>query len=197
MNPKTGLFDTPIGAFSGAVKKQEKMTISARPIAFFADFSPMRALRWIFAAAVVAAVTAPGTPTPPGGPGPSGREPMTASGAWPLPPRRVIAVRPIASPSPYRDVAFRRPAAARSGAGSAAAASLPSQYRSAHPGRAGAVGSSAIRAEAGGAGSFPATAAAESGKPREPAGSDVLRRSVLPAAPQRGTSNGRILMWPL
>ena len=37
------------------------MTISARPIAFFADFSPMRALRWIFAAAVVAAVAAPGT----------------------------------------------------------------------------------------------------------------------------------------
>src|SRR5947209_9541571 len=61
MNPKTGLFDTPIGAFSGAVKKQEKMTISARPIAFFADFSPRRALCWIFAAAVVAAVAAPGT----------------------------------------------------------------------------------------------------------------------------------------
>ena len=37
------------------------MTISARPIAFFADPSPMRALRWIFAAAVVAAVAAPGT----------------------------------------------------------------------------------------------------------------------------------------
>jgi hypothetical protein len=37
------------------------MTISARPIAFFADFSPMRALRWIFAAAVVAAVAAPST----------------------------------------------------------------------------------------------------------------------------------------
>src|SRR5436309_13240511 len=37
------------------------MTISARPIAFFADFSPMRALRWIFAAVVVAAVAAPGT----------------------------------------------------------------------------------------------------------------------------------------
>jgi hypothetical protein len=37
------------------------MTISARPIAFFADFSPMRVLRWMFAAAVVAAVAAPGT----------------------------------------------------------------------------------------------------------------------------------------
>ncbi len=37
------------------------MSISARPFAFFADFSPMRALRWIFATAVVAAVAAPGT----------------------------------------------------------------------------------------------------------------------------------------
>ena len=50
-----------IFALSGAVKKQEKMTISARPIAFFADFSPMRALRWIFAAAVFAAIAAPAT----------------------------------------------------------------------------------------------------------------------------------------
>ena len=37
------------------------MKISARPITFFADFSLMRALRWMFAAAVVAAVAAPGT----------------------------------------------------------------------------------------------------------------------------------------
>ena len=37
------------------------MTISARPIAFFADLSPMRALRWIFAAAVVAVLAAPST----------------------------------------------------------------------------------------------------------------------------------------
>src|SRR5258708_24581593 len=61
MNRGTGLFDTPTRALSGAVKKQEKMTISARPIAHFADFSPMRALRWMFAAAVVAAIAAPGT----------------------------------------------------------------------------------------------------------------------------------------
>src|SRR5258705_10949410 len=66
MNRGTGLFDTPTRALSGAVKKQEdkkqeEMTISPRPIAFFADFNPMRALRWIFAAAVVAAVAAPGT----------------------------------------------------------------------------------------------------------------------------------------
>src|SRR5258708_31087756 len=61
MNRGTGLFDTTTRALSGAVKKQEKMTISARPIALFADFSPMRALGWMFAAAVVAAVGAPGT----------------------------------------------------------------------------------------------------------------------------------------
>jgi hypothetical protein len=39
-------------------EKQEKMTISARPMAFFADFRRARALRWIFAAAVLAAVVA-------------------------------------------------------------------------------------------------------------------------------------------
>ena len=37
------------------------MTISVQPIAFFADFRPLRALRWIFTAVVVAAVAAPGT----------------------------------------------------------------------------------------------------------------------------------------
>jgi hypothetical protein len=37
------------------------MIISARPIAFFADFSPMRALQWMLAVAVVAAVAVPGT----------------------------------------------------------------------------------------------------------------------------------------
>src|SRR5260221_7162609 len=61
MNRGAGLFDTPTRALSGAVKEQEKMTISARPIAFFSDFRRMRALRWISAAAVVAAVAAPGT----------------------------------------------------------------------------------------------------------------------------------------
>ena len=37
------------------------MTISVRPIALFADFRRMRALPWIFAAAVLAAVAAPNT----------------------------------------------------------------------------------------------------------------------------------------
>jgi hypothetical protein len=61
MNPGTVLLDVLAHALSGAVKKQEKMTISARPIAFFADFRSLRALRWIFVVAVLAAVAAPGT----------------------------------------------------------------------------------------------------------------------------------------
>src|ERR1700736_5919744 len=51
-------------AIRGAVKKQEKMSASARPIAFFADPGRMRVLRWIFAAAVLAAAAAPGTADP-------------------------------------------------------------------------------------------------------------------------------------
>src|SRR5260370_25170426 len=51
----------PCGHSAGKSKSRKKMTISARPIALFADFSPMRALGWMFAAAVVAAVVAPGT----------------------------------------------------------------------------------------------------------------------------------------
>jgi hypothetical protein len=38
----------------------KKMRISARPTAFFADFSTLRALPWILVAAVLAAVAAPG-----------------------------------------------------------------------------------------------------------------------------------------
>jgi hypothetical protein len=41
-------------------EKQEKMTKSARSVGFFADFSHSRALRWMFAAAVLAALAAPG-----------------------------------------------------------------------------------------------------------------------------------------
>jgi hypothetical protein len=61
MNRGTGLIDIPTRALRGAVKEQEKMIISAGPIAFFADLSPMRALRWMLAVAVVAAVAVPGT----------------------------------------------------------------------------------------------------------------------------------------
>jgi hypothetical protein len=48
-------------AASGAVKKQKKMTVSARSIGLFADFSRPRASRWIFAIAFVAALAAPAT----------------------------------------------------------------------------------------------------------------------------------------
>src|SRR5258706_10176239 len=51
----------PLAPSAAQSKSRKKMTISARPIALFADFSPMRALGWMFAAAVVAAVVAPGT----------------------------------------------------------------------------------------------------------------------------------------
>jgi hypothetical protein len=47
---------------SGTVKKQDKMTISAPWIALFAGFGRVHALRWVFAAAVLAAMAgAPGT----------------------------------------------------------------------------------------------------------------------------------------
>src|SRR6202163_3963432 len=48
---------TPVAA---QPRNRKKMTMSARPIAFFADFRGMRALRWIFVAAVLAAIAAPG-----------------------------------------------------------------------------------------------------------------------------------------
>jgi hypothetical protein len=37
------------------------MTISARPIAFFANIKGLRALKWVFVAAVLAAAAAPGS----------------------------------------------------------------------------------------------------------------------------------------
>jgi hypothetical protein len=85
---------------------------------------------------------------------------------WSSPPWPVIAARPTAFLSSYRAVAFRRPAAARLLGASAAAAAFPSQYQSAHPGRAVAAVSSATRVQADGAGLFPATGAAAAGRPR-------------------------------
>jgi hypothetical protein len=41
---------------NGAIRKAGKMTISVQPIQFFADFRRVRTLRWIFAAAVLAAM---------------------------------------------------------------------------------------------------------------------------------------------
>src|SRR5882724_5250201 len=43
------------------------MRISARPMAFFADFTIMRVLRWMSAAAVLAAVATPGAAGAAGG----------------------------------------------------------------------------------------------------------------------------------
>jgi hypothetical protein len=45
----------------GAAKNRKKMTISAQPVAYFANFRRLRAVQWIFAAAVLAAVAAPDT----------------------------------------------------------------------------------------------------------------------------------------
>jgi hypothetical protein len=123
---------------------------------------------------------------------------MTASGMWPSPLERVIAARPTASPSWYRATAFRQPAVARSPGASAAAAAFPSQYPSAHPGRAAAAASSATRVQAGGAGLFPATGAAASGRPRGARDSrvpDAVQR--LSAAPQsRDQYNAALVMGP-
>ena len=59
MNRETIWFDKPPDAITGVAKKQEKIMISDRPIAFFADLRGMRALPWLFAAAVLGAAAAP------------------------------------------------------------------------------------------------------------------------------------------
>src|SRR6266852_9343985 len=59
MNRGIRWLDTPPDAIRGAATKQEKMTMSARSIAFFADFRRVRILRWTFAAAVLGAAAAP------------------------------------------------------------------------------------------------------------------------------------------
>src|ERR1700704_4699821 len=58
MNRGTIWFDRSADAIRRRSQKQEKMMISARPIALFADFRSPRALRWIFVAAVLGAVVA-------------------------------------------------------------------------------------------------------------------------------------------
>jgi hypothetical protein len=58
MNRGTIWFDRSADAIRRRSQKQEKMMISARPIALFADFRSTRALRWIFVAAVLGAVVA-------------------------------------------------------------------------------------------------------------------------------------------
>jgi hypothetical protein len=55
MNRGTPLSDTYPTPLASSSKAGTKKVISARPIALFADFGRMRALAWIFAAAVLAA----------------------------------------------------------------------------------------------------------------------------------------------
>src|ERR1022692_1281144 len=65
-------------ATRGVVKMgREKMTISARPTASFANFRPIRALRWVFAATVLAAIA--GAPVTADAARPAG---MAAPGAF-------------------------------------------------------------------------------------------------------------------
>jgi hypothetical protein len=54
MNRGTGSSDESPDAGKRRIQRAGKMTISAQPIAVFADFRRIRALRWIFAAAVLA-----------------------------------------------------------------------------------------------------------------------------------------------
>jgi hypothetical protein len=61
MNRGTGLFDILPEAIRITASSRKKMTISAQSIAFFTNFRVSRALRWLFAAAVLTAAAAPGT----------------------------------------------------------------------------------------------------------------------------------------
>ena len=122
--PDRSLTPSP-NAIGSAVKSRKKMTISARSIAFFADFRPMRAMSWIFAAAVLAAVRRRAVPADAA----EAWAPMTASGMSCSPPRPAIAAPPTPCLSSWRARAFHRPAAARSPVASAAAARFRADHR--------------------------------------------------------------------
>src|SRR4030081_2904924 len=85
---------------------------------------------------------------------------------WSSPPRRGIAVRPTALLSLCPVVAFRLPEEVRLRVALAPGAQCRSEYRSACRWPLVAAGSSAIREQADGAGSFPAIGAAAAGRPR-------------------------------
>src|ERR1700730_4149318 len=61
MNRGTGTFDLLSVAGSSSAQTGRKMTISARLIAFSANFNIWRALKWVFVAAALAAAAAPAT----------------------------------------------------------------------------------------------------------------------------------------
>jgi hypothetical protein len=84
---------------------------------------------------------------------------------WSSPPGRVTAARPTAPLSRCPAGAFRLLEEVRLRVASAAPAQCLSEYRSACRWPAVAVGSSAIRGQADGAGSFQATGAAAPGRP--------------------------------
>ena len=59
MNRGTGTSDISPDAIARAAENREKMTISARSVAISAHFKVFRPLRWLLAAAVLAAAAAP------------------------------------------------------------------------------------------------------------------------------------------
>src|ERR1700682_4342790 len=91
---------------------------------------------------------------------------MTGSGTWSSPPGPETAARPTALLSRCPAGAFRLLEEVRLRVASAAAAQCPSEYRSACRWPAVAAGSSAIRGQADGAGSFQAIGAAAAGRRR-------------------------------
>jgi hypothetical protein len=138
------------------------MTISAQPVAFFAEFKPIRALRWVFAAAVFAAIAAPG----------AADARIARAGAYDGVWNVVFATR-AGHCSSTNSVPFTVSGHRVSSAGggkvtgaSAATAPCRSEYLSACRSLAAAAGSPAIRVSAGGPELFPATAAAAPGRPR-------------------------------
>jgi hypothetical protein len=60
MNRATGSSDNIIGSHHQLSQNEKKMTKSPSPMTAFANFKPLRALRWIFAAVAFAAIAAPG-----------------------------------------------------------------------------------------------------------------------------------------
>jgi hypothetical protein len=143
------------------------MTISARSIAFFTDFRSPRVLRWIFVAAVLAAIVAM----------PGDAEARRAriyrvagayDGIW-----NVVFATQAGNCSATNNAPFavsgRRVSSAGGGrlrVASAAREQCLSEYRSACRWPTVAAGSSATRGQADGAGSFPAIGAAAAGRPR-------------------------------
>jgi len=170
------------------------MTISVRPIAYFAALTSKRALRWLFAAAVLAAVAAPTPPTPPGGPGSSERVPMTASECglcYHGGQLQLDQQRPLHGIGTSRFVGRRRQVRGGIGRGGSVAVTISvGASRASGSGRL--VGNSA---QAGGAESFPATGAAESGKPRERRVLMSRGAASFPLLRRARTSNGTILIW--